>query len=62
MILHSPCRMFLNTNINICLHLLQGSTIKPLVALLNIARLRVEKETLNNEINDNVSETPSLSK
>jgi len=28
------------------------------VALLNIARLRKEKETLNNEINDNVSDRP----
>ena len=28
------------------------------MALLNIARLRKEKETLNNEINDNVSDRP----
>ena len=54
---------------NILSDLLQGSTIKPLVALLNIARLRKGKETLNNEINDNVSDgpiqvrqTPSFSK
>jgi hypothetical protein len=37
-------------------YLLQESTIKPLVVLLNIARLHREKETLNNEINDNVSD------
>lgn len=43
---------------NICLNVLQGSTIKPLVALLNITRSESQKETLNVEINDNVSFVP----
>jgi hypothetical protein len=43
---------------NIQLNVLQGSTIKPLVALLNITRSKSEKETLNIEINDNVSFMP----
>lgn len=43
--------------LNVYLGLLQGSTIKPLVTLLNITRSKSEKETLNNEINDNVSFT-----
>jgi hypothetical protein len=45
-------------SVSIALCLLQGSTIKPLVTLLNITRLKAGKETLNNEINDNVSCMP----
>jgi hypothetical protein len=46
------------SNANVYLYLLQGSTIKPLVTLLNITKSKSERETLNNEINDNVSSTP----
>jgi hypothetical protein len=41
-------------------NVLQGSTIKPLVALLNITRSKSQKETLNIEINDNVSFLPQF--
>nr|BAU68126.1 NHE6/7 [Nasutitermes takasagoensis] len=54
-----PREMFVTTTLVVIIFtvFIQGSTIKPLVALLKIARLDKDKETLTSEINNNVFST-----